>query len=168
MAETSVSIKLTVKQKKALADLQRFGGELKGLATKALTLGGAIGGIGIGALAGKAVMTAARTQELGIILDVVRKNAGLAKEPVDELVESVKALGITTQVSRSLVADMISTELDLTKATELANVARNAATFSSENTSQALTPAPRLRQPGDRVQEVRSGHESHGSVPVHA
>lgn len=138
MAETSVNIKLTVKQKRAVADLKQFGNEVKGLATKALTLGGALGGIGFGALAGKAVITAARTQELGIILDVVRENAGIAKEPVDQLVESVKALGITTQVSRGLVADMISTELDLAKATELANVARNAATFSSENTSQAL------------------------------
>ena len=53
MAEKNVTIKLTVKQKRAIADLKHFGNEIRGLATKALTLGGAIGGIGIGALAGK-------------------------------------------------------------------------------------------------------------------
>ena len=137
----NITITLTLEQRRFLAGLQGVKNEIMGLVRAAGIFGavfGAAGAYGLVNFVKRAVMTAARTEELGVVLEHTAAKAGLSQTYIDNLVESIKKLGITTQVSSNLVAQMIALELDLSKATQLADLARNAAIFSMENTSQAL------------------------------
>lgn len=83
-------------------------------------------------------LTAARTQVLGTTLMVVGENAGFFREELSASENGLKKLGITTQVARQTLVRMIQTQMDVTRAEELANAARNLAIVSGKNTSQTL------------------------------
>ena len=57
---------------------------------------------------------------------------------IERLVDRIKRLGITTQASRDIVNKMIAAQLDLSKATELARLAQDAAVVAGQDSSQAL------------------------------
>ena len=105
--------------------------------TKAGLVAGAAGGILVG-LATKATMTAARTEELGVVLENIAVQTGNSMEEVNKQVEAVKDLGITTQVADRVLMKFMQNELDLTQATKLARLAQDAAVISMEDSSQAL------------------------------
>lgn len=83
-------------------------------------------------------LTAARTQVLGTTLLVVGENAGYLRDELEVSEIALKKLGITTQVARQVLVRMIQTQMDVTKAEELANAARNLAIVSGKNTSVTL------------------------------
>jgi len=86
----------------------------------------------------KAIETAGRTETLYIALDQMGKNAGYTKERLRELVKQLTETGITTQQSVQGLMRMMQLELDVTKAFELAQVAKNAAVIQQTNTSEAF------------------------------
>ena len=86
----------------------------------------------------EATKYAARTEVTNEVLQLIAENAGKSAKQVDQLRDRVKDLGTTTQVANQALIRMIQYELDLSKATELANVARNAAVIADENTSETL------------------------------
>lgn len=81
---------------------------------------------------------AARTQVLGTVLDSVAKANHLNTIAVRDQVEVMKSLGITTQEARQSVTRMIQAQLDVSKATQLARVAQDAAVIANVNSSEAL------------------------------
>jgi len=86
----------------------------------------------------EAAQYAARTETLGVALDQLAKANSLSVEAVRGQVEAVKALGITTQDARSAIAQMIAAQIDLSKATELARLAQDAAVIAGKNSSETL------------------------------
>ena len=99
-----------------------------------------------------ATLTAARTEELGLVLDVLAENARkaavaegdltrasqLSAQAIDGTVAAVKERGITTQVALKLTSQFARYELDMAQASDLARVAQDAAVISMQDSSEAL------------------------------
>lgn len=81
---------------------------------------------------------ASRYNELGIVMNTVGRNAGYARPYLNELEKSLKATGISALESRSNIAKLIAANIDLTKATELARLAQDAAVIGGLNSSDAF------------------------------
>lgn len=81
---------------------------------------------------------AARTQELSSVLEVIGGRAGYTKADIDELVGSVKAMGIETATAQTLIIQMSRYQLDMSRSAELARLAQDAAVISMQNSSEAL------------------------------
>jgi predicted nucleic acid-binding Zn-ribbon protein len=134
--------------------LDSLAAEAKGLAEGLKPLGQALTAAGAAgtALATSSVMTAARTEELGLVLGVMAENARdaamaegdfsraneMATANVWRAVEAIKEKGISTQVASKLASQFIRYELDMAQATELARVAQDAAVISMQDSSEAL------------------------------
>ena len=95
-------------------------------------------GKGIFDIGENAVLTAARVQELEIINQQLGKNAGISIDKIKKETENVREMGIEAAVSNQVIAEFIRNNLDLSKASELARVAQDAATISGKNSTEAL------------------------------
>lgn len=110
----------------------------------------------LGAVATKAAvgvgLQASRIEELETLLEVSRQNAiflananrdmakaaSLSSEAVQEQVQGIRELHLSGLVANEVVANLIRYNLDWTKATELARLAQDAATFAMQDSSQAV------------------------------
>jgi len=117
-------------------------------------VGIALAGLGAagGAFIKSATMTAARTQELSLVLDVLATNARkaalaegdmarateLSADAIDAGVQAIKDKGITTQVATKLTTQFVRYQLDMAQSTDLARVAQDAAVLSMQDSSEAL------------------------------
>jgi len=101
-------------------------------------IGGILATLKLTSLINEAATLSQRYNELGIVLDVVGRNAGLARSEVDATTEAVRKQGISMIESRQIVTRMIQSQIDLSKATELARLAQDAAVIGQMNSSQAL------------------------------
>lgn len=79
-----------------------------------------------------------RYQELGISLSVVGRNVGIQRQELDKTATSLQRLGISMIESRQTVLKLASANIELSKAEQLADLARNAAIVGQINTSEAL------------------------------
>lgn len=100
-------------------------------------------GFGVAAAAGGALLMsstqlAARVETLGVVTVQLGKNVGYSKEQIRELEKAVSDEGITLQAARQSIARMIQANIDLSKATELASLAQNAAVIAGTNSSEAF------------------------------
>lgn len=125
------------------------GFNMAGMAAGAV--GGAVAGLALGAFQKITGMVgdinsflsqskdlAARSDTLGVVLDVVGKNAGYSKEQIAEFQTGLQGLGISILESKESLAKMAQSELDLTQATKLARVAQDAAVIGNINSSEAF------------------------------
>ena len=119
-------------------------------AKKAGVAMGAMGAAGI-ALATKVTLTAARTEELGIVLNTVGRNVGKTVEQMKQYEDGVKSMGITTQASRQAIIQMVQANLDLEKSTELARLAQDAAVIAQMDSSEAFQTLITVIQRGSLV-----------------
>ncbi|MBC8274028.1 MAG: hypothetical protein H8E40_03540 [Chloroflexi bacterium] len=95
-------------------------------------------------------MTSMRTQELGIVAGITAENMKISKGTLDEQVESLKKLGMTTQASMTLTTQFMRSELDLADASKLARAAQNLAIVAMQDSSQAamtMTRAITMQRP---------------------
>lgn len=146
----------------ASQSMTQSSGAIDGLGSAAGSAGGPVGalGVAVGNLAaelavklvsaawdavgsivefGKAsVLSAARVQELDFVIQILGERAGYSKDELDATVQSIRELGIRTDVAQNLVAQFIRNELDLADATNLARVAQDAAVLSMSDSSDAL------------------------------
>ena len=116
--------------------------------------GVALTAVGVAA-AGLLVATglqASRIEELEVLLEVTRNNAiylaeaegDLAKaatftsEAVQAQADGIRELHLSGEVANRVVSDLIRYNLDWTKATELARLAQDAATFAMQDSSEAV------------------------------
>jgi len=101
----------------------------------------AIGAIGVAAvvLGTTAFLAAARVDELRVVNDVLGRNAGLASEEVRAEAEEVRSMGIEYAEAEGIVAQFIRSNIDLSKASDIARVAQDAAVISGLNSTEAAT-----------------------------
>lgn len=109
------------------------------------TINNVLGAIGvgisfafIGSLIKETTKLNQRYQELGVSLTVVGRNVGIQRAELDKTSASLQKMGISMIESRQTVLKLASSHIDLAKAEELADLARNAAVVGGTNTSQAL------------------------------
>jgi hypothetical protein len=102
---------------------------------------GAMGQVGdqIIDLAKDSVMTAARIEELDLVLGNLAEQSGLSAAAMEEQVQAIRDQGIQADVAYNLVSQFVRANLDLSKASELARLAQDAAVISMEDSSQALS-----------------------------
>lgn len=136
----TVILKIVGSAASGIAALQNVQGQMDKTARAAKVLGAAFSAVSaIGTkLIKDATMTAARTQVLGTSLSVVAKLAGYSEDQITGLEESLKSLGITTQVARSSLVRLIQSEVDLSKAAQLARTAQDLTVVSGGNSSETF------------------------------
>lgn len=103
----------------------------------------------IGALIVSSVKLAARVETLGIVVDTLGSTAGYTKGELEDLEESIRSQGITTQNTRQAMAQMIQAEIDLAHGADLARIAQDNAVIANINSSEAFGRLVTILQTGD-------------------
>ncbi|MDA8107572.1 MAG: hypothetical protein M0015_02955, partial [Betaproteobacteria bacterium] len=81
----------------------------------------------------------ARYETMGVVMEVVGRNAGYSRREMDLQAESVRKAGITMIASREGVVKMVQANLDLAMSSQLARAAQDAAVIANINSSEAFT-----------------------------
>jgi hypothetical protein len=117
--------------------LRAASGILGGVAKAATT---AIGGASIAATGFgiSAFKTAARVGEMDASLRALAKANNLSYDAMQQSVSAVRKQGIEAGVAQTLVAQFARNQLDLSKSTDLARVAQDAAVISGRNSTEVL------------------------------
>ncbi|SFJ12513.1 hypothetical protein SAMN05428978_11191, partial [Nitrosomonas sp. Nm34] len=97
-----------------------------------------LGTINLISLSSEAATLSQRYDELGIVMRTVGNNAGLSAQEIEETARAVQKAGISMVESRSVVSQLITSNIDLAKATQLARAAQDAAVIGQINSSEAL------------------------------
>jgi hypothetical protein len=116
--------------------------------TTAVAMAGAFAAFNAANYIKDATMLAARVETLGTVMKVIGNNAGYSGSQMTVFENQVKAMGITTQEARNNLVKMAGSQMDLTKAADLARIAQDAGRIGNINSSEAFA---RL------IQGVRSG-----------
>lgn len=107
-----------------------------------LSLGGALAGLfavnRIRAWITESTKLAARYETLGVTLQQVGQNAGYSADELNRTTKSLQDGGISMLESRSAAARLISAQIDLAHATDLARIAQDAAVIGNINSSEAF------------------------------
>lgn len=88
------------------------------------------------AVASTSMDIAGEVQMLGVALQTVARNAGIGQEELRGTIRDIEALGITSRSTYQSLTNLITSELDITDATELFRAAQDVATTSMRNSSQ--------------------------------
>ncbi|QKY09504.1 hypothetical protein [Janthinobacterium lividum] len=101
-------------------------------------LAAAYAALKVGEYVKDAVMLAARYETLGVVMEVVGRNAGYTKTQMITATEAIAAQGITMTESRESAIKLIQAHVDLKHATALARGAQDAAVIGHINSSEAF------------------------------
>jgi len=96
------------------------------------------GAQGLYGLVKQSIDARARVDTLAVSLGVVGGNAGYSKEEIDGYVESVVKMGITHKQANENLLRMAQSEIDLSKASDLARTSQDAAVIAGINSSDAF------------------------------
>jgi len=83
-------------------------------------------------------LLAARYETLGVVVQVVGRNAGYTKNQMDTATDSIARQGITMVESRESATKLVQAHVDLKNATVLARIAQDAAVIGHLNSSDAF------------------------------
>jgi len=103
-----------------------------------------------GLVIGKMVTTAARTEELGVVVENLGRVSGYGKDELGDVEQGIIDLGITTQGARTIMSRFMGAELDLADAAGIARAAQDLAVIGMEDstvTAENLTYAIASMQP---------------------
>lgn len=110
----------------------KLGGFLKGAA-----VAGGIATVAFGTLATKLAFSAARVEELGFALHAIAKANNIAVDSADATVQMLRKYNIAHDKALQITSLFIQSQLDLADATKLANVAKDLAVISGQDSSEA-------------------------------
>lgn len=82
--------------------------------------------------------TAARTETLGVVLDVVGRNAGYTAVELNKASKDVQALGITAAAARQSLTQLIQANIPLSFSQGLARAAQDLAVITGQNSSETF------------------------------
>jgi hypothetical protein len=108
------------------------------LKTAIIGLIAAWGGFKIYEFIKDSTLLAARYTTLGVTLEQLGKQAGYNAAQLKRFEEGLIKTGIASTSARQILSRMIQSQLDLTKATDLARVAQNAAVIAGLNSSETF------------------------------
>ncbi len=83
-------------------------------------------------------LMAARYETLGVVVQVVGRNAGYTKTQMDTATDAIARQGITMIESRESATKLVQAHVDLKNATVLARIAQDAAVIGHLNSSEAF------------------------------
>ncbi|WP_312435391.1 hypothetical protein [Janthinobacterium sp.] len=86
----------------------------------------------------ESALLAARFETLGVVIEVVGRNAGYTKTQMLTATEAIAAQGITMIESRESAVKLVQAHVDLKNATVLARIAQDAAVIGHLNSSDAF------------------------------
>lgn len=86
----------------------------------------------------ESIMAAGRVEELHLVADLMGQKAGKTSAEVDQLVMSVRNMGIETGVANKTLIDFTRYNMDMADASKLARVAQDAAVIANTGSSEAL------------------------------
>jgi hypothetical protein len=122
-------------------------GAFSALSAKTVALGMVLGTLALSAInkvvnglkqmVSGALDAAGRTQELSYVAQIMANNAGIAYDAIEKQVQGIKNLGIRTDEAYNAVIKFMQSELDMSKAAELARVAQDAAVIAQTDSSDA-------------------------------
>ncbi len=84
------------------------------------------------------VLASARYETLGIVMRVVGNNAGYTGEQMNEFQKGLEKTGISISGARQALTRMSQAQLDLTKSSQLARIAQDAAVIGNMNSTEAF------------------------------
>ena len=105
----------------------------------------------INATVAESTQLASRFETLGVVMDVVGRNAGFSENQMEAFEIQLRETGISMIGSREAMNKMIQAELDLTRASELARVAQDAAVIQNENSTQSFNALVDAIQTGNSM-----------------
>lgn len=158
--ENTIAIRITVKDDGSVV-LKQFGDNAEkamgttgkttesagkafaGLAGQLKTFA-AVAGIAFGvnemvSYARESIMLAARVETLGAVLGVVGENAGYSRGEMQQYVNEVKKMGITTEAAHDAVVKIAQAQINAADSAKLARVAQDAAVIGNINSSEAFS-----------------------------
>jgi hypothetical protein len=101
-------------------------------------LGAAFASLKITQVVSDAAMMAARYETLGVVMATVGKNAGYSAGQMESFAKGLQKSGIAMIESRTVLTRMAQAHIDLSKSTELARIAQDAAVIGNINSSEAF------------------------------
>jgi tetrahydromethanopterin S-methyltransferase subunit G len=124
--------------KESAASIGVLAGAIAGVTSKLISMG-MQAAASMQRLVKSSIQLSARADTLKVALNKVGATAGMSSDQMDKLEEDMKNTGITTIKSREALMKMVQANLDLSKATDLARVAQNAAVIAGTNSSEAFS-----------------------------
>ena len=149
MPEIAIIVKAKDEASRVIGGVTGSLGELESAARTAVLPLTAIAVAG-GAIIGKMTMTAARTEELGVVIENLGRVSGYGQEELDKVKDSITDLGITQQGAMTIMSRFMGAQLDLADATKITRAAQDLAVIGMEDSSvaaQNLTYAIVAMQP---------------------
>ena len=83
-------------------------------------------------------MATARFDTLGVVMEVVGKNAGYSAKETAKYEQELRKTGISMTSARETLTKMSQAQIDLSKSSELARIAQDAAVIGNINSSEAF------------------------------
>lgn len=124
--------------------LNQLAGQAANTQNNYLALASALSAVGFGAFGMKVTsliadttLLAGRVESLGTVVKTIGGVSGYTGAELGNLEDRITRLGITTKAARETLALMAQSELDLTKSSQLARIAQDAAVIAGVNSSEA-------------------------------
>ena len=92
----------------------------------------------IGAAIKEVTFATARFDTLGVVMEVVGKNAGYSAREMAKYEQELRKTGISMTSARETLTKMSQAQIDLSKSSELARIAQDAAVIGNINSSEAF------------------------------
>lgn len=155
------------------AKLGGMGGNMGKVAIIAGAVGGAFSAIGttllkavtggvqsIEQLITQSIKLRSEVDALNLSIEVTGRNAGYSTEQIQKETDALKAKGLTTSDSLSVLKKMIDGNMDLSKSTELVTLAQDASVISGKTSAETMQTLLQVIQAQTEASSTQSNRQS--------